>query len=176
MFTASNSYFMPSEVHRNGRKIRSAAGTSLAVLFGFVLSGLSAGRLYADDEESCRACIKSFWHDVCYFRITAFDYMTDDFADFSPKGSQTNRTELRQSFSDHSLFSKSVKDGDFSAAHECLKRIFSRNIVKNGKKDNRKYADLSPEEQKTARAQMQAIANGIRRLSISPPATRHRCA
>ncbi len=165
-FTASNSFFMLSKVHRNGRKIRSAAGTSLAVLLGFVLFGLSAGRLYANDVDLCRACIKSFWHDVCYFRLTAFDHATDDFADFSPKGAQTNRTELSQSFSDHSLFSRSVKDGDFSAAHEYLKRIFSRHIVKNGKKDNRKYADLSPEEQKTARAQMQAMADGILRSSM----------
>lgn len=121
---------------------------------------MSMGILNAS-EAAGRAVVKKFWKSINYCQLDTMEYITDDFTSLS-QGQKKDREQTEKYIRLFNQYISLAKKQKYAEAMEIFVKLLEQSNVKTvGKRDTRKFSELSPKEQQQTIAFIKKSANSF---------------
>ena len=121
---------------------------------------MSMGILNAS-EAAGRAVVKKFWKSINYCQLDTMEYITDDFTSVS-QGQKKDQEQTEKYIRLFNQYISLAKKQKYAEAMEIFVKLLEQSNVKTvGKRDTRKFSELSPKEQQQTIAFIKKSANSF---------------
>ena len=121
---------------------------------------MSMGILNAS-ETAGRAAVKKFWESINYCQLDTMKYITDDFTSLS-QGHKKDRKQAEKYIRLFNQYISLAKKQKYAEAMEIFVKLLEQSNAKTvGKRDTKKFSELSPKEQQQTIAFIKKSANSF---------------